>query len=258
MSRRTVASTAALSVVTLGFLAAGTGVASAHITVAAPGATSGGNDTLITFRVPDESDAASTVGMKVQLPTDTPIASVLVQPHPGWTSTVKQSKLSTPIKTDDGEITEAVSEIDWKADSTATGIKPGQFDQFVVIAGQLPDAGTLTFKAVQTYSDGKSTSWIDVAAPGSIAEPEHPAPVLTLGAAGSSAAGSSADGSATPASATAPSVSATAGTSASGTSVAPGTSAASTDAATTGIALGIIGVLLGGAALAVSLRRRAS
>jgi uncharacterized protein YcnI len=250
MSRRTVATTAALSVVTFGFLAAGTGVASAHVTVSAPGATSGGSDTLITFRVPDESDTASTVGMKVQLPINTPIASVLVQPHPGWTSTVKQSKLSTPIKTDDGEITEAVSEIDWKADSTGTGIKPGQFDQFVVIAGQLPDAGTLTFKAVQTYSDGKTTSWIDVAAPGSTAEPEHPAPVLTLGAAAGSA-GSSA----------APSVSAAGATTseANAAAMSGGTATgASKGAATTGIVLGIIGVLLGGAALAMSLRRRAS
>lgn len=254
MTRRTVATTAALSVVTLGFLAAGTGVASAHVTVSAPGATSGGSDTLITFRVPDESDTASTVAMKVQLPTDTPIASVLVQPHPGWTSTVKQSKLSTPIKTDDGDITEAVSEIDWKADSTGTGIKPGQFDQFIVIAGQLPDAGTLTFKAVQTYSDGKTTSWIDVPAPGSTAEPEHPAPVLTLGAGGGSSAASPAGSSA------APSVSATAGAATSEVSAAATSSAAgaSKGAATTGIVLGILGVLLGGAALVLSLRRRAT
>ncbi len=250
MSRRTVASSATLSVVTLGMLVAGTGVASAHVTVSAPGAISGGGDTLITFRVPDESDAASTVGLKLRLPIDTPIASVLVQPHPGWTSTTKQSKLSTPIKTDDGEITQAVSEIDWKADSAGTGIKPGQFDQFVVIAGQLPDAGTLTFKVVQTYSDGKTTSWIDVAAPGSTAEPEHPAPVLTLGAA--QAAGS-ASGSASAAPGPAGIGAAVADTS-SGTASRP----ASKGAATAGIVLGIIGVLLGGAALATSLRRRTS
>ncbi|MDT0261413.1 YcnI family copper-binding membrane protein [Jatrophihabitans lederbergiae] len=246
MSRRTVASSATLSVVTLGMLVAGTGVASAHVTVSAPGAISGGGDTLITFRVPDESDAASTVGLKLRLPIDTPIASVLVQPHPGWTSTTKQSKLSTPIKTDDGEITQAVSEIDWKADSAGTGIKPGQFDQFVVIAGQLPDAGTLIFKVVQTYSDGKTTSWIDVAAPGSTAEPEHPAPVLTLGAAQAAGSASAAPGPA--------GIGAAVADTSSGTASRP----ASKGAATAGIVLGIIGVLLGGAALATSLRRRTS
>ncbi len=76
----------------------------AHVTVDAPGATSGGGDQLITFRVPTESDTASTTGLKVQLPTDTPIASVLVQPIPGWTFTETTVKLSKPIVTDDGDV----------------------------------------------------------------------------------------------------------------------------------------------------------
>ncbi len=154
--------------------------ASAHVTVSAPGATQGGSDTIITFRVPTESDTLSTTGVDVQLPTDTPIASVLVQAVPGWTFTEKTAKLTTPIKTDDGDITEAVSEINWKADSAADGIKPGEFGEFVVIAGQLPDAPSITFKAVQTYSDNSQVAWIEVAAPGSSDEPEHPAPVLDL------------------------------------------------------------------------------
>src|ERR1700712_546229 len=141
---------------TVGLLAAGAGVASAHITVSAPEATSGGSDTVLTFRVPDESDSARTVGLKVRLPTDTPIASVLVQAKPGWSATVSRTKLSTPIKTDDGEVTDVVSEVDWKVAAGAQGIGPGQFDQFVLIAGQLPDATSLTFKAVQTYSDGST------------------------------------------------------------------------------------------------------
>jgi uncharacterized protein len=176
---------------TVGLLAAGiavaglafAGAASAHVTVSAPGATSGGSDQIITFRVPTESATASTVGLKVQLPTDTPIASVLVQPTPGWTNTQKSVTLKTPIKTDDGDITQAVSEIDWTASSPAEGIKPGEFDEFVIIAGQLPDAKSLTFKAIQLYSDKSQVAWTDVAAPGSTEEPDHPAPVLDLGAA---------------------------------------------------------------------------
>jgi uncharacterized protein len=98
--------------------------ASAHVTVTAPGVTAGASDATITFRVPTESDTASTVGLKVQLPADHPIAGVLVAPQPGWTAQTKQTKLSTPIKTDDGEITEVVSEIDWTATAGA-GIRPG-------------------------------------------------------------------------------------------------------------------------------------
>jgi uncharacterized protein len=157
----------------------------AHVTVSAPGATPGGSDQMITFRVPTESDTASTIGLKVQFPTDTPIASVLVQPQAGWVNKETTVKLTTPIKTDDGDITDAVSEVDWSLASGAKGIAPGEFGEFVVLAGQLPDTANLTFKAVQSYSDGSTVSWIQTAAPGSSADDlEHPAPVLTLGAAG--------------------------------------------------------------------------
>jgi uncharacterized protein YcnI len=153
----------------------------AHVTVSAPGAARGGSDAVITFRVPTESDTASTTGLQVRLPTDTPIAGVLVRPMSGWTHTEKTVKLATPITTDDGDITEAVAEIDWTA--TAGGIKPGEFGEFVVMAGQLPDSPRITFKAVQIYSDGSRTAWTEVPAPGSAAEPEHPAPSLDLAAA---------------------------------------------------------------------------
>ncbi|MDP9118130.1 MAG: YcnI family protein [Actinomycetota bacterium] len=155
--------------------------ASAHVTVSASGATSGGSDQVITFRVPTESASASTVELSIQLPSNTPIASVLVAPHPGWTDSVATRKLTTPIHTDDGDITEAVSVISWRAVTAAQGIKPGQFDQFVIMAGKLPTSSSLTFRAVQTYSDATKVSWIEVAAPGSPA-PDHPAPVLALAA----------------------------------------------------------------------------
>lgn len=156
------------------------GAACAHVTVDSPGATQGGY-AVLTFRVPTESDTASTTGVKVQLPPDSPLASVLMQPHPGWTGTAVKAKLATPIKSDDGDVTEAVTEIDWKA--TAGGIAPGQFDQFMLSVGPLPKRDSMTFKVIQTYSDGKQVAWIEVPAEGSTAEPEHPAPVLKLAAA---------------------------------------------------------------------------
>ncbi|MDQ6938249.1 MAG: YcnI family protein [Actinomycetota bacterium] len=76
-------------------------MASAHVTVVAPGATQGGY-AVLTFRVPTESDTASTTGLKVQLPPDQPLASASVQPKPGWAMKVTKRKLDTPIKTDDG------------------------------------------------------------------------------------------------------------------------------------------------------------
>ena len=147
-----------------------------HVTVSAPGATRGGSDQLITFRVPVEKNVP-TVGFTVALPTDTPITSVDVQPLPGWTHTEKTVKLAHPVHTDDGDITEAVSQISWMAQNG--GLVPGEFGEFTIIAGQLPDVASLTFAAIQTYKDGSVVRWNEHAAPGTAA-PENPAPVLEL------------------------------------------------------------------------------
>jgi periplasmic copper chaperone A len=205
--------------------------------VTAPGVVAGDNDATIVFRVPTESDTASTIGLKLQLPTDTPIAGVLVAPQPGWTATITQTKLAKPIQTDDGAITEVVSEIDWKADAGA-GIKPRFFGEFTIIGGKLPDGvTTLTFKAIQSYSDGKQVAWIELPAQGSNAEPDHPAPTLHLPAANGSGA--------------------TSATSSGAASVtATSSKGASQATAITGIVLGAIGVALGAAALVIALRRR--
>jgi uncharacterized protein YcnI len=236
----------ALGVLILGLSAAtllAATAASAHVTVAAPGVVIGASDAVITFHVPDESAAASTVGLKVQLPTDHPIAGVLVAPMPGWTAKIIQTTLSTPISTDDGDITQVVSEIDWTAEATA-GIKPGYFGQFTIIGGKLPDAvSTLTFKAIQIYSDKSVVSWIEQAAPGSKAQPDHPAPTLQLAAATTVPSGTPA--SANSSSASTPTV----------TAAAAGSSNDSSKA-TAALVLGIVGILLGAAALAVVLLRR--
>jgi uncharacterized protein len=158
--------------------------ASAHVTVSSPGAAQGGY-AVLTFAVPTESATASTTGLQVQFPTDTPIASVLVKPHPGWSARTVTSRLAKPIKTDDGDtITDAVTEIVWTADSAATAIEPGQFDQFLVSAGPLPKVDTLRFAAIQTYSDGSVVNWNETAAAGSTVAPDHPKPSLSLAKAG--------------------------------------------------------------------------
>jgi uncharacterized protein len=177
MSRvRTVALAVGAALVGLLFLA---GPAWAHVTVSAPGARPGGSDQLISFRVPVEENSA-TVGVTIAFPTDHPIASVLVNPVPGWRNTEKTVTLAKPIHTDDGDITTAVSQVTWTAEQ-GQGLQPGEVGIFTVLAGQLPDVHRLVFRAVQTYANGDVVRWIEQAAPGSHAEPEHPAPVLRLG-----------------------------------------------------------------------------
>ncbi|MHC5908528.1 YcnI family protein [Streptomyces sp. S6] len=174
-THRTRAAALAVLLAAGGVLAAA-GAASAHVTVHPESYPRGATDGLLTFRVPDEDDKASTSQVQVFLPTDHPLLGVLVTPHDGWTPKVTSTKLRTPVRTDDGTITDAVSEITW----TGGKIAPGQFEDFDVAFGQLPeDAAKLTFKTLQTYDSGKVVRWIEAAGQGDD-DPENPAPVLTL------------------------------------------------------------------------------
>jgi uncharacterized protein YcnI len=159
-----------------GVLAAA-GAASAHVTVHPDSYAKGATDGVLSFRVPNEEDTASTTKVQVFLPTDHPVLGALVSPpRDGWTAKVTNTKLKTPVKTDDGTITDAVSEITW----TGGKIGPGQYEDFDVAFGQLPDnADQLVFKTLQTYSDGKTVRWIEEPQSGGD-EPENPAPVLKL------------------------------------------------------------------------------
>ncbi|MFD5062400.1 YcnI family protein [Streptomyces sp. NPDC058394] len=158
-----------------GVLAAA-GVAFAHVTVHPDSYEKGATDGVLTFRVPNEEDNASTTKVQVFLPTDHPVLGALVTPAAGWTAKVTTTKLKTPVKTDDGTITDAVSEITW----TGGRIRHGQYQDFNVAFGQLPDdTDQLAFKTLQTYSDGKVARWIEESKEGQ-GEPENPAPVLQL------------------------------------------------------------------------------
>ncbi|MFD4369586.1 YcnI family protein [Rhodococcus sp. NPDC058521] len=142
------------------------GVASAHVTVVAPDAEQGGYSVL-TFRVPTESETASTTKVSVQLPG---LKSARTEPLPGWTSVVDkdpESQLATSVT--------------WTADP-GVGVAPGQFQQFVLSAGPLPEEEEVSFAAAQTYSDGEVVNWDQKPADDG-SEPEKPAPSLTLAAA---------------------------------------------------------------------------
>jgi uncharacterized protein YcnI len=163
---------AVVAVAVLGFGAP----ASAHVTVN-PGTATQGGFAALTFRVPNEKATASTVKLEVQLPENAPIPSVSVKPVPGWTADVQRRTLDTPIESHGAQITDVASMITWTASSGAE-ISPGQFQEFMISVGPLPEVDQLVFKALQAYSDGDIVRWIDEPNPG--AELEHPAPVLRL------------------------------------------------------------------------------
>lgn len=229
---RTTARIAVLGGVTLAGLAIGVLPASAHVTVHSSDATGGGYAEL-TFRVPTELDNASTTKLQVNFPTDTPLASVSVKPHPGWTFRLSHKTLAKPITTDDGKVTSVISAITWTA-QRGQGITPGEYDDFDVSAGPLPKSGTLRFPAVQTYSNGTVIRWIDVAASGA-PEPEHPAPSLSI----------------TNPDSTASSSTSTAGMDMNSTSTKSSSSTASLAIAVTALIIAVVAVGLG----AIGLRR---
>ena len=205
--------------------------ASAHVSVSAANAAQGGY-TKATFRVPNESDSASTTKLEVTLPIKTaPVASVSIKPVPGWTAVVTKGKLDKPLEAHGAQINEAVEKITWTAAADAA-IKPGQFQEFDVSLGPLPQVDQMIFKALQTYSDGNVVRWIDEPPAAGGEEPESPAPVLKL-------AKAAAESDTAPAAATGPAVEAAA--------------PASESSSSTGTALGVGGLALGVIALIVAL-----
>ena len=167
-------------------------VASAHVTVHPDHLVPGQTDVLLTFRCPNERSDSSTVELQIYLPLATPLLGVLTSPPQGWTATAKTVTLRTPVRTDDGVISQAVSEVTWRA--TGRGIPPGQFKDFDLAVGALPNvAGPLVFKALQTYSNGEVVRWIQVS-DAAVPVPDNPAPVLTLGGASPTSAPASSNG----------------------------------------------------------------
>jgi uncharacterized protein len=226
------------SVATLGALAV-PAVAQAHVTVQ-PKTAAAGAYVVEDVRVPNETDDAVTTKVAVQFPEG--FAEASYQAVPGWSVKVVKEQLATPVKTDDGEVTEGVKTITWTATSKADGIAPGQFQDFplsVQIPGKAGD--TLTFKALQTYSDGTVARWIG--AP----DADKPAPQVQVTTAADdhhAAAAPAAGGTVT-----------TENTSAPAAAVSSSEDSDSNTLAIIALIVGALGLLAGGAGLAAARRR---
>lgn len=167
----------AARVATTAIVAAGVGLsaaltASAHVTVR-PDIDTSGSWSKLTFRVPNESATAGTVGLRIEIPTETPFRSVRAKPQPGWTVEITREPLPEPVEVGGFVLDEAVTTITWTADD-GMNIGPDQFDEFELSVGPLPEPGEYPLPADQIYDDGQVVSWAD--APDS----DHPAPLLTV------------------------------------------------------------------------------
>jgi uncharacterized protein YcnI len=150
--------------------------AAAHVTLQPPEAPAGGF-TRLDVRVPNEQDNANTTKVVVQLPPG--FLSVSYEPVPGWDVKLRMRKLDKPVEQFGEQVTEEVGRITFTGDGETGVIRPGQFQDFgLSVAVPEGRPGTmLTFKALQTYSNGEVVRWIGPP------DSEEPAPQVELTAA---------------------------------------------------------------------------
>jgi uncharacterized protein YcnI len=143
--------------------AAGTPSAWAHVHASSDNAVRGGM-AIVTFQVPNESNTGSaTTALTVTLPN---VTSARTESTPGWTAKLDRDVASGTVRS-----------VTWTA-APGGGIGADQFELFR-ISLQLPNTDTVSFPTTQTYADLSVVKWDQAQQPGG-AEPEHPAPTLTL------------------------------------------------------------------------------
>jgi uncharacterized protein YcnI len=219
--------------------------AQAHVSVH-PNVLPAGSFPTLTVRVPNEETNQDTVKVAMKMPPG--VLSVSPIPPPGWKVTLKTQKLAKPIKTDDGTVTEQVSEVDM----TGGRIKPGESQQFPMAMSVPGKAGdVLTFKTVQTYSGGKVVRWIG---PPSADTPAPTADVVKTDAPILDVSGDAGPPATLPASDTGGGTTTTAAQPAAA-STSSDSNGASKGLAIAGVVLGALALLLAAAALVTSRRR---
>lgn len=147
--------------------------ASAHVTID-PGQAVAGSYTVVTVKVPNESDTATTNRVELTLPSDTPFTSVRFVPVAGWSAELVRTTLPEPVAVGEATVTEAVTTVVWTAEPGAE-IGDGQLQLFPLSLGPVPDTGSVTLAADQGYTDGSVVSWNE-----SGDDADHPAPVLYI------------------------------------------------------------------------------
>jgi uncharacterized protein YcnI len=228
----------ALPAAVVGFSALAIAPSFAHVTIS-PGEANANSYFIATVAVPHGCDGSATTKITISIPEE--LVEVTPTRNALWDVTKTTKKLATPIKAEDGdEITEKVDTVVYTA---KTPLPDGYRDAFD-LQFQVPDevGKTLVFPVIQTCEKGE-TAWTQTTTPGA-AEPEHPAPTVKILPA------AAADGDAT--------ATASQDTSAKTTTVAKADDdGASKGLAYTGLGVGVVGVLVGGVALAASRRKAA-
>ncbi len=151
--------------------------AAAHVDAELDGTGPGGFG-VVTLGVPTESGKPSTTKVQVRIPDETPLRTVRAEPLAGWTLDIQMRKIDPPLRKDDGTpVNEVVNTVTWTA-AAGGGIPQGQFQEFGLYLGPIPDADTLALPTTQTFSDGSTEVWAEQATGGE--KPKFPVPTVTI------------------------------------------------------------------------------
>jgi uncharacterized protein YcnI len=148
--------------------------AEAHISLH-PNTIPAGASATLQVRVPGEQEGAHVTRVDMLFPSG--FTSAGYEDVPGWSVKVLTQKVSPPIQTDEGPVSEEVSQVIWSWSGPLGMVNNNQFIQFpvsVAIPGGLAGQA-LQFKTIQNYSNGQIVHWIDPSL-----SAEHPAPRINV------------------------------------------------------------------------------
>jgi uncharacterized protein len=152
--------------------------AAAHISMH-PNTIPAGAFATLNVRVPGEQEGAHVTKVDMLLPPG--FTSLAYENVPGWGVKVINQKVSPPIQTDEGPVSEEVSQVVWTWSGPLGMVNNNQFVQFplsVAIPANLAGQA-LEFKTLQSYSNGQVVHWIDPSL-----SAEHPDPRINVTAKG--------------------------------------------------------------------------
>ena len=130
--------------------------ASAHVSLDENTAEAG-SYTVITFKVPNESETAGTNSVSASIPASEGLGVRFV-PVAGWTTEVVEGADATTVT--------------WTA-TAGNEIPTGALQVFSLSLGAIPDTGSIVIPVAQGYTDGSVVDWADTEE-----DAENPAPVL--------------------------------------------------------------------------------
>ena len=186
LASRSLASAGAAAAATAVLMAAGVSTASAHVHVS-PESADAGASTLLTFETSHGCSGSPTTAITVTLPEQ--VTDAVPTAHPGWSISKVTEEFKEPRVLENGtSIGSRTSQVVFTADSP---LPDGIRDTFQ-LSVRIPDGSgdSLAFPVLQTCVEGQS-DWSQVAADGQSADDlSFPAPLVAV----STAANSSDDG----------------------------------------------------------------